>query len=276
MAGTTVLTDLIDKCPPAEACRDAFERMSKATIAMCQSTTGFGSQVKFNRESLDESQPFAQEPAFKIPQSRRVSRPPPEFDYNLKDLFPDQPLQSTPTFRSGWQFPTKQVPAYGYSSPTLSNTTSSSFATSSSAQASHQFDPRLLDQQSSIQTPNSTIHSSTATSTAPTSNFEFDPKIDLSAMPDFEFLNQGGTDADLTSLGPYSNLGFEGAQPEFDDGTSGMPDLFNGFFFGGPLADNTDIDMTGLGFPVDTQVENGMTTTGANESSGDWRQQPLT
>ncbi|KAL8859495.1 MAG: hypothetical protein Q9178_003894 [Gyalolechia marmorata] len=43
LAATSVLGDLSDKCPPAEACRDAFERMSKATVKMCLSTTGFGS-----------------------------------------------------------------------------------------------------------------------------------------------------------------------------------------------------------------------------------------
>ena len=43
-AATSILGDLIDKCPPAEACRDAFERMSKATLKMCLSTTGFGSR----------------------------------------------------------------------------------------------------------------------------------------------------------------------------------------------------------------------------------------
>jgi hypothetical protein len=37
LAATSVLGDLIDKCPPAEACRDAFERMSRATVQMCLS-----------------------------------------------------------------------------------------------------------------------------------------------------------------------------------------------------------------------------------------------
>ncbi|KAI0586901.1 c6 transcription factor [Pyrenophora tritici-repentis] len=45
LAATSVLGDLIDNCPPAEACRDAFDRMSKATIQMCMSTTGFGAQA---------------------------------------------------------------------------------------------------------------------------------------------------------------------------------------------------------------------------------------
>ncbi|KAK8159804.1 fungal-specific transcription factor domain-containing protein [Phyllosticta citrichinensis] len=45
LAATSVLGDLTDKCPPAEACRDAFDRMSKATIQMCMSSTGFGRQA---------------------------------------------------------------------------------------------------------------------------------------------------------------------------------------------------------------------------------------
>jgi hypothetical protein len=37
LAATSVLGDLVDVCPPAEACRDAFERMSRATVQMCLS-----------------------------------------------------------------------------------------------------------------------------------------------------------------------------------------------------------------------------------------------
>jgi hypothetical protein len=39
-AATSVLSDLIERCPPAKACRDALERMSKATVQMCMATTG--------------------------------------------------------------------------------------------------------------------------------------------------------------------------------------------------------------------------------------------
>ncbi len=42
LAATSVFSDLIDKCPPAEACRDAFDRTAKATIKMANSTGGFG------------------------------------------------------------------------------------------------------------------------------------------------------------------------------------------------------------------------------------------
>ncbi|KAF3927827.1 hypothetical protein ABW20_dc0102292 [Dactylellina cionopaga] len=37
LAATSVLGDLSDRCPPAEACRVSFERMSRATVSMCLS-----------------------------------------------------------------------------------------------------------------------------------------------------------------------------------------------------------------------------------------------
>ena len=42
LAATSVLTPLTEKCPPAEACRDAFNRTAKATVKMANSTGGFG------------------------------------------------------------------------------------------------------------------------------------------------------------------------------------------------------------------------------------------
>ncbi|KAK3390921.1 fungal-specific transcription factor domain-containing protein [Podospora didyma] len=45
LAATSVFTDLMEKCPPAEACRDAFDRTVKATIKMVNATGGFGQQV---------------------------------------------------------------------------------------------------------------------------------------------------------------------------------------------------------------------------------------
>ncbi|KLU86195.1 fungal specific transcription factor domain-containing protein [Magnaporthiopsis poae ATCC 64411] len=42
LAANSVFTDLSDKCPPAESCRDAFDRTAKATIKMAASTGGFG------------------------------------------------------------------------------------------------------------------------------------------------------------------------------------------------------------------------------------------
>jgi hypothetical protein len=48
LAATSVFSDLIDKCPPAEACRDAFDRTAKATIKMANSTGGFGQTASFH------------------------------------------------------------------------------------------------------------------------------------------------------------------------------------------------------------------------------------
>ncbi|KAE8144658.1 positive regulator of purine utilization [Aspergillus avenaceus] len=111
LAATSVLGDLLHKCPPAEACRDAFERMSKATVQMCLSTTGFGSQVDLAR--IQSSAAAAQQinamytgrarqhgPAMMDQRQRqhgqtrrqtqtRPTRPIPRFDMNLGDLFND-------------------------------------------------------------------------------------------------------------------------------------------------------------------------------------------
>lgn len=93
------------KCPPAEACRDAFERMSKATVHMCLSTTGFGSQVDMNRaqsqtggslypiqarQQTDQRQRAGPGQSRRTAQTRQA-RPVPKFDMNLADLFSDSP-----------------------------------------------------------------------------------------------------------------------------------------------------------------------------------------
>jgi hypothetical protein len=112
LAATSVLGDLIDKCPPAEACRDAFDRMSKATIQMCMSTTGFGPQAL---RALPQAQPSSRSPSTAyasasdtelgsdtemqgyppgitgsyFAQQQQQRRPAPKFDMNLKELFDD-------------------------------------------------------------------------------------------------------------------------------------------------------------------------------------------
>lgn len=110
-----MLGDLIDKCPPAEACRDAFDRMSKATIQMCMSTTGFGPQAlrslpqaqQYNSQtspttaytadadarSDTETQGYGPRSTSGFfgqqQQQQQQRRPVPRFDMNLKDLFSD-------------------------------------------------------------------------------------------------------------------------------------------------------------------------------------------
>ncbi|KAG4033418.1 hypothetical protein MFRU_005g04250 [Monilinia fructicola] len=102
LAATSVLGDLIEKCPPAEACRDAFDRMSKATVQMCMSTTGFGSGAQQGLHSRRAHHPGGQHHSqpqsddyFNANSSRlrkppQSNRPKPQFDMGLNDLFTPQ------------------------------------------------------------------------------------------------------------------------------------------------------------------------------------------
>lgn len=116
LAATSVLADLIPSCPPAEACRDAFSRMAKATISMCMSTTGFGVASSLGSQTLDSpvsyvspgqlsndnayetGANYAEPGAEAVPGLNSISerRQIPKFDMNLKDLFSDIELQARP------------------------------------------------------------------------------------------------------------------------------------------------------------------------------------
>lgn len=114
LSATSVLEDLADKCPPAVACRDAFDRMSKATVKMCLNTTGFGSRALC--PSTNDVKPPSPVPQFGSsdfassaqPRFEESSfRPPIQFDTNLRDLFPEQSQDGRP-FGSNvgrWQTP---------------------------------------------------------------------------------------------------------------------------------------------------------------------------
>ncbi|KAE9363762.1 hypothetical protein N431DRAFT_474764 [Stipitochalara longipes BDJ] len=112
LAATSVLGDLIEKCPPAEACRDAFDRMSKATVQMCMSTTGFGSSSSLSTRRRSHSQSHqhhnqSTETDYfnkqyrrqsRGPQTQNSSRPKPQFDMGLNDLLgsPQPSTMQTP------------------------------------------------------------------------------------------------------------------------------------------------------------------------------------
>lgn len=53
LAAKSVFSDMIDKCPPAETCRDAFDRTAKTTIKMASSTGGFGNPMSATRRQAD-------------------------------------------------------------------------------------------------------------------------------------------------------------------------------------------------------------------------------
>ncbi|KLJ06439.1 hypothetical protein EMPG_10164 [Blastomyces silverae] len=115
LAATSILGDLMEKCPPAEACRDAFERMSKATVQMCLSTTGFGSDAAIlgasglrapgepvrSNPALEAMQPCEEQQVSSMhmraqqqrqqqqPDQRQHARCRPQYDVGLQDIFPD-------------------------------------------------------------------------------------------------------------------------------------------------------------------------------------------
>lgn len=104
LIATSVLGDLSDKCPPADSCRDAFVRMSKATISMVMSTTGFGNASTLGSQPLNSPGGYfknlrspQQSPGASQTQSGQQM---PQFDVNLRDLFSDEELANRPpTYR---------------------------------------------------------------------------------------------------------------------------------------------------------------------------------
>lgn len=78
LAATSVFTDFMDKCPPAEACRDAFDRTVKATLKMVNASGGFGPHAagasssrnnldhnRFNWNTRNDSAPMLNKPHHK-------------------------------------------------------------------------------------------------------------------------------------------------------------------------------------------------------------------
>lgn len=105
LAATSVLTDLVDMCPPAESCRDAFVRMSKATISMVMSTTGFGAASTLATQPLTNSEGYfgirgnpgaGYEEASASSAQGDTRKQAPKFDMNLKDLFSTEELAGRP------------------------------------------------------------------------------------------------------------------------------------------------------------------------------------
>ena len=260
-----MLGDLIEKCPPAEACRDAFDRMSKATVQMCMSTTGFSSstsqglnsrQHKTKAASIANSNPdyFTGNGSGK-PSGRGNGRAKPTFDMGLNDLLGPishtgaaTPGSGTPNanvkneFEFGTVSNSLQSPNLQQTHPRQSTSPSTNYAISPplSAFDTSSIDPSLLP--------------------SPTSNFSVprqqqQQQQQFQYNQDFTFPDQGmdflangvgNGNLDLNNWDGSAEwgtggggdiglgLGWEGADHDFSEGgNGGLPDLFEGFFFGG-------------------------------------------
>jgi hypothetical protein len=262
LAATSVLGDLTEKCPPAEACRDAFERMSKATVQMCMSTTGFGSEAKSGRQGGSRSDVPSQSsfasmgaetnyPDLKVGQSQKQQqevetkphRPPPKFDMNLRDLFPDD-INSDDLVSYGRQrqpqllrqqtqpvpMPqqrSSQVYSLAKQQKSLNNQINAGLglnARQSSAESISRYPPPPQQQQALQQMQGN-----------PSTNSEFYSNspygVDLTNMPGLDFLQSTDYDQGLDPTGIDINFGHGmDFQHDWSDGT-GL-DIFDGFFFG--------------------------------------------
>ena len=251
LAATSVLSDLIDKCPPAEACRDAFERMSKATIKMCMNTTGFGSQIKFSKQQnhppivqhhLDHQLP---------PQSGFMgapSRPPPRFDDNWKDLFPESWLtsdgRSSENMMSSWQSPTQPQPAYATHRFLIPSANVSLMSNSVDPTSRPVANPEHPQYPRAQQNPDLFAQNNTSMINEQNALPSYD-------IYDFDFLMSNGSSNTVNHFTGDSglNLGFDGSHDWADGGDAQFPDLFGGFFFGGSAGEALDVDAVAGGYP---------------------------
>ncbi|KAI9798251.1 MAG: Fungal specific transcription factor [Candelina submexicana] len=236
LAATSVLGDLIEKCPPAEACRDAFNRMSKATVQMCLSTTGFGNQSSglhtrktaltpqssngIGKGKLEEASPSVGCSRLGFPpqdlgKPDRYHRPIPSFDMNMRDLFP-QTMSS---------------------SKTITRTVSSDSQSNRMGAIRPKQDP--ITCMPSSQAQGQTSH---GFSIGENQNLSVDPTIDPSlsqqqfpilAQPTYPDLGLQNLEFADNTGGPF-DLGF-GFELDYDHDWSDGPqyDIFEGFFFGG-------------------------------------------
>jgi hypothetical protein len=279
LAATSVLTDLIEKCPPAEACRDAFDRMAKATVQMCLSTTGFSSssQGLHSRHDRHDS-PSGNKDHFDAISTPTTSfrrqghgssvRPKPTFDMGLHDLL--GPVQTT-RFRQGNQtagaaskndfgkFERPQIVRQNTALSTMSNAhpSPSEYASpplSSFDQSNAAIDPSLLPSpspQSTVSAQSNPNPNNQDLSQVPYTQNQFAPHQEQQ----FSFSDNGFSGMDFLQGNGWENsenggignggnggfsggdlgmgLGWEGVNHDFSDGGGQLPDLFDGFFFGG-------------------------------------------
>jgi hypothetical protein len=242
LAATSVLGDLMEKCPPAEACRDAFERMSKATVQMCLSTTGFGSQAHtheiYSRHNTQQRQSVSSTsteagsyqtvPETQSQMPRR--RPPPRFDMNLRDLFPEENL---PTTSQPYSHPSNMTafpnhPAPPPPSRVKQEAVQDTYPLNSQINAGLGMDANptgagMLDLQAQSQ------------SQYPTPYVYYNTSLygsDFLGIPGMDFLDEGNLAGN--GNGASIDLGFGmGMDVDHDWSDGNGLDLFDGFFFGG-------------------------------------------
>ncbi|KAI1450248.1 hypothetical protein F5Y02DRAFT_107745 [Annulohypoxylon stygium] len=271
LAATSVFTDLIEKCPPAEACRDAFDRTAKATIKMANSTGGFGQVLHRNKRSsrnnnergdyMNARDATANRHKAQLSGSRTASSyatTPGQESYNSHET-PSQ-IGSMQGAQSGGfrlSMPNVKTEQDGFSmlrSMPQSNLSAGSISDAASLPDNSAIDPVLLPSPGAHTASPVSVNSLTPQSTAgqynqntgnsnynmlrsPASNFT-PSGMNYSDLQGMDFLqgiqeqpNGDGIINNDLQMDMGFGLGWEGMHHDFSDGQ--QVDLFDGFFFGG-------------------------------------------
>ncbi|KAF1808708.1 hypothetical protein P152DRAFT_211739 [Eremomyces bilateralis CBS 781.70] len=255
LAATSVLGDLIEKCPPAEACRDAFDRMSKATIQMCLSTTGFGppNNAKRPRPNFNpSSQTPLSEPSRTLSSPTSViqtspdtlpNRSLPKFDYDFRDLFTEDEI-SDRSFRRISQAlsrpmnpPNPNIPPH-QPGPTLTSSDSlvSHAPPTFPGTSPYELSPTQALAQHPHQ-PRSPYEMTLGQDGGPYQQQQVPYTGPFTTLPELEFIDAYPlSNEESNGMGPLDlGFGMGGFDANFNDGAggNGQLDLFDGFFFGG-------------------------------------------
>jgi len=270
LAATSVFTDLMEKCPPAEACRDAFDRTVKATVKMANSTGGFGPKPRaapdLRQHRLDWASSRATttaDSASQISSSSKHRRPNRLSIEQLASTTTDlssisdaysnsvSPSSQMPPFpKQQQQYRLKNEPSEGgsgfslmhnLSAPPRSNASGSS--ADKQAVTPEAVDPSLMGSPLAAHmnspvvgmAPPAFSQVDGATLFSPDSGMGF---ADLQGMDFLQALDNSATGVDGNpeyNFGEQMDLGFglgwEGLHHDFSEGQ--QVDLFDGFFFGG-------------------------------------------
>jgi hypothetical protein len=244
LIATSVLTDLIEKCPPAEACRDAFTRMSKATISMVMTTTGFGDTSTLSSQPLNSLTEYFR-PQSIIPPSTTVGGDGvmrrkmlmPQFDMNLKDLFSDDEIANRPqvyqprgTYGTADTMANLTLDRVNSSEVRSEPAAFSGMSPQSTAGASHYSHPAASNNGQNFQVSNQQPYNGlveTISQVQP--GMPFDDLSFLDSFPVADPNNSWSYNGDLDLGFGTGGTGMDGnGQWESNAG----PDLFDGFFFG--------------------------------------------
>jgi hypothetical protein len=244
LAAKSVFTDMIDKCPPAEACRDAFDRTAKATIKMASSTGGFGmpdTSRRTKRESFRWTSTGDTSPA-KAKHGRHRKSDQTHYPFDM--VMPDNMSSSSVSMSARGD---TLSPSMSVAKPADADHYMMHHGGPSPVERPMAQDVGIRDALHSTPSPAGTHRS--ATHQSATTGSLMSPTVGMQSSLDFpdtnsmEFLQSLGSSAngdlstvDTTPLDLGYGMNWEGLPTDFGDGQ--QMNLFDTFFFGGQQGGN--------------------------------------